>query len=212
MPNQIVIMHGWSDTSASFEQLADFLAANGYETVPVWLSDYISLDDDVKVEDVAKRMQAVVKYFQSKGALTAPFDMIVHSTGGLVVRQWLANYYPDGEECPLKRLVMLAPANFGSKLAALGQSMLGRLIKGWKNWFHTGKEMLRALELASPYQWDLAQKDLFVPEGQTTGAVPTGRIKSGRSSLSAPIRTTRRCARSLMSRERTARCASPPQI
>src|SRR5207244_972883 len=33
--------------------------------------------------------------------------------------------------------------------------------KGWNNWFHTGKEMLNALELASAYQWDLVQRDLL---------------------------------------------------
>jgi hypothetical protein len=132
------------------------------------------LDDDVKVEDVAKRMQVVIEDLKSKGSLVSPFDMIVHSTGGLVARQWLTTFYPTGAACPLKRLLMLAPANFGSKLAAMGQSMLGRLIKGWKNWFHTGREMLRALELASPFQWELAQRDLFVPEGQAAAPSPYG--------------------------------------
>jgi hypothetical protein len=39
---------------------------------------------------------------------------------------------------------MLAPANYGSKLASMGQSLIGRVLKGWDNWFHTGKEMLSA--------------------------------------------------------------------
>ena len=56
---------------------------------------------------------------------------------------------------------MLAPANFGSRLASMGQSMLGRLVKGWDNWFHTGKRMLQDLELSSPYLWSLAKRDLL---------------------------------------------------
>jgi hypothetical protein len=161
MPRQVAILHGWSDTSKSFKPLVSFLDGNGFKPVPLWLGDYISLDDDVRVEDVAKRMEAVVRDKMQNEGLSAPFDLIVHSTGALIARQWLTMYYADGKDCPAKRLVMLAPANFGSKLAAMGQSLLGRVIKGWRNWFHTGKEMLRSLELASPFQWNLAQRDLF---------------------------------------------------
>jgi pimeloyl-ACP methyl ester carboxylesterase len=177
MARQVAIVHGWSDTSKSFIPLVEFLKKNGFGPVPLWLGDYISLDDDVKVEDVAKRMHRVIREMMSSGDLDQSFDLIVHSTGGLVARQWLATYYPDGKgrddrkPCPVRRLVMLAPANFGSKLATMGQSMLGRVVKGWKNWFHTGKEMLTGLELASNYQWDLAQRDLFLPEAES-GASP----------------------------------------
>jgi len=162
---QVVIIHGWSDTSKSFGPLVQFLQNKGYKAVVLWLGDYISLDDDVKIEDVAKRLNTLVQDKITKGELTKPFDMIVHSTGGLVAREWISSYYGNAiAACPVKRLVMLAPANFGSKLASMGQSALGRLIKGWNNWFHTGKEMLASLELSSPYQWNLVQKDLLMPD------------------------------------------------
>src|SRR5437763_322095 len=135
MPRQVAIMHGYSDNSKSFKPLVSFLDSNGFDTVPLWLGDYISLDDDVRIEDIAKRMQQVVLDTMANAGLVAPFDLIVHSTGGLVARQWLTTYYPNGKNSPAKRLVMLAPANFGSKLASMGQSLLGRVIKGWKHWF-----------------------------------------------------------------------------
>lgn len=176
MPAQIAILHGWSDTSASFTDLKTFLQTNGYRTTQIWLGDYLSLDDDVRVEDVAKRMQIVVQELITDKKLTVPFDLIVHSTGGLVAREWIATCYPDGRGCPVKRLVMLAPANFGSRLAAMGKSMIGRLAKGWNNWLQSGEQMLKALELASPYQWKLARRDLLDPTG--SGAVgPYGRGK-----------------------------------
>jgi hypothetical protein len=138
------------------------LESNGYSAVPIWLGDYISLDDDVAVKDVSKRMNSVINDLVSAGTLNTPFDMIVHSTGGLVVREWLSSYYSSGhQDRPIKSLLMLAPANFGSKLASIGQSMLGRLAKGWNNWFHSGKRMLQNLELSSPYQWDLVKRDLL---------------------------------------------------
>lgn len=175
-PQQVVIVHGWSDDSDSFKPLASFLKKHGYDTVTIWLADYISLDDDVRIEDVAKRMDQVLSEKLENGSLAAPFDMIVHSTGGLVARQWVSTYGQKGgpTSCPLKRLIMLAPANYGSKLASMGQSMLGRIVKGWKNWFHTGKEMLNALELASPFQWELARRDLFTPEAETAAHSPYG--------------------------------------
>lgn len=166
---QVLIVHGWSDTSRSFRPLVEFLRAHGYQAVTLWLGDYISLDDDVRIVDVAKRMEAVVREKLAGGELVTPFDMIVHSTGGLVAREWISGYYGDDvARCPARRLIMLAPANFGSRLASLGKSMVGRLVKGWDNWFHTGTEMLNALELASPYQWRLAEQDLFVPSGRAS--------------------------------------------
>jgi hypothetical protein len=65
---------------------------------------------------------------------------------------------------PVQRLVMIAPANFGSKLADVGQTILGRVVKGWDHGFHTGQLMLDALALGSPFQWDLASRDLFAPD------------------------------------------------
>lgn len=174
MARQVVIVHGWSDTSGSFGPLVDFLRQHGFNAVLLWLSDYISLEDDVRIEDTAKRMEQVIREKIANDDLDESFDMIVHSTGGLVARHWLSVHYPSGRNCPVRRLVMLAPANFGSKLASMGQSMLGRVVKGWNNWFHTGKEMLTGLELGSRFQWDLAQRDLFVPPDQTEAPSPYG--------------------------------------
>lgn len=167
MAGCIAVLHGWSDDSETFEGLKAWLAsAQGAPVADIWLGDYISMDDDVRIEDVAKRMEVVVRELIAAGKLKSPFDLIVHSTGGLVAREWIATFYPDGRDgkgapCPVKRLIMLAPANFGSALAAKGKSMIGRLIKGLRNRFQTGTEMLESLELASAYTWDLAKRDLF---------------------------------------------------
>lgn len=167
---QVVVLHGWSDDSESFEPLIGFLKRNGYDVTPLFLGDYISLRDDVRIEDVARRMEEVVREKQARPVaardrLNGTFDLIVHSTGGLLARRWISEYYPAGG-CPVRNLLMLAPANFGSALAHKGRSLVGRLFKGgFKNGFQVGEEMLHALELGSSFQWDLAQRDLFVPEG-----------------------------------------------
>ena len=178
MPRQVLIIHGWSDTSASFRPLASFLANQGYQPKLLWLGDYISKDDDVGVADVSKRMAEVIDGMILTKELDASFDMIVHSTGGLVARQWLTSRYRGiAEQCPVKRLVMLAPANYGSKLAATGKSLLGRVIKGYDNWFQSGQTMLDNLELSSRFQWQLAQSDILIsPGGDSTSYYGSDRV------------------------------------
>lgn len=173
MPRQVAILHGWSDNSESFRPLAKYLKAKGYKTIPIFLGDYISLRDDVNIDDVAKRMEEVVREKMSRPKtardhLGKEFDLVVHSTGGLVARRWIATNYAD-RPCPVKNLLMLAPANFGSKLAHIGRSMLGRIAKGWRTGFETGEEMLYALELGSRFQWELAEADLLVEPGSAAG-------------------------------------------
>ena len=48
----VLIIHGWSDTSKSFSPLVEYLRNAGFNAVALWLGDYISLDDDVKIEDI----------------------------------------------------------------------------------------------------------------------------------------------------------------
>jgi esterase/lipase len=34
----VLILHGWSDTSASFKPLANFLRNNGRQVIDIWLA------------------------------------------------------------------------------------------------------------------------------------------------------------------------------
>ncbi|MCE2930594.1 MAG: hypothetical protein LW809_04315 [Vampirovibrionales bacterium] len=158
--SKVLFLHGWRANSTSMQPLKEFLEENGYAVDSLYLGDYISTDDQVCIQDIAKQMQKVIlekKLYDNN----EKFDLIVHSTGGLVAREWITKYYGnDIEQCPVKRFVMLAPANYGSKLATLGKSMLGR-VAIHDDWFESGKMILEALELSSPYQWDLVKKDIF---------------------------------------------------
>lgn len=172
---QVVVLHGWSDSSDSFKPLTGFLKEHGFDVVPVFLGDYVSLRDEVRIEDVGRRMQQVFREKMAKPAgardhLANSFDLIVHSTGGLLARWWISEYFRD-ERCPVRNLLMLAPANFGSVLAHKGRSMVGRLFKGAKTGFEVGAEMLHGLELGSEFQWTLAQRDLLVMDGARDSTV-----------------------------------------
>jgi pimeloyl-ACP methyl ester carboxylesterase len=167
-----VILHGWSDCSESFVAVKDFLRANGYQADTIYYADYESREDNITFSDVVDGLhdRFVEKGFiQPDGtANNTTLNVVVHSTGGLIIRHWIWRYYArDGRiaDCPVKRIVMLAPANFGSPLAHRGKSFVGSIFKGrWKfgDLLEVGRQLLDGLELGSPYQWWLAHNDLVL--------------------------------------------------
>jgi hypothetical protein len=170
-PTRILIIHGWSDCSASFRDMKDFLIRRGIgEVEHIYYADYESREDNITYEDIIDGLnnELILKgLVYNNGRSDYELKIVVHSTGGLVVRHWLWRYYGKTgriADCPVTNLVMLAPANFGSPLAQMGKSFLGGLVKGrWKvgDMLETGRIILDGLELGSAYQWTLAHHDLL---------------------------------------------------
>jgi hypothetical protein len=159
----IVVLHGWHDEGDSFRPLAALIRKRlGKPVRPVNLADYVTMDDAVTYDDLVEALESA---WSDQGLPTEPgsVDAVVHSTGALVIRDWLVRRRMAPNGPPVKRLLMLAPANFGSPLAHKGRTFLGRALFGWNadKPFQTGTQVLRGLELASPYQWDLAARDRF---------------------------------------------------
>ena len=170
MREYTLIIHGWSDCSDSFVQLKDFLVEQRITDVDsILYADFESREDSITFNDVIDGLNEELKGRQlidRNGKKQAHLNVIVHSTGGLVIRHWIWRYYGDRlDDCPVKRIIMLAPANFGSPIAHWGKSFLGRLVRGrWRvgDFLEIGKQLLDGLELASPYQWDLAHRDVLI--------------------------------------------------
>lgn len=159
-PSPIVIVHGWSDKGKSFENLAKFIENSvGASVTTIDLADWVSLNDEITYKDLRFAMNRA--WNNHPGIKNATNVRVVsHSTGALVVRDWMTHYYTP-KTVPISRHIMLAPANFGSQLAHKGRTWYGRVFKGWKTGFQTGGHLLRGLELASPYSWNLAERDLL---------------------------------------------------
>lgn len=161
----LVIVHGFSSSADQFDNLAARLreANPALDIATIRLGDYVTLDDDVTIADLRTAMQAA---WTNQGLPTGArsVDVILHSLGALVVRDWMTTFFkPDSN--PIKRLVMLAPANFGSPLAVAAQSTIGRVIKGFhlNNPGQIGTLILKSLEVAGPYTLNLALRDRFDP-------------------------------------------------
>ncbi|HEY0946154.1 MAG TPA: hypothetical protein VGD81_12835 [Opitutaceae bacterium] len=155
---KLVFVHGWSvthtDTYGSLPQILAARAAGrglSLELVDIWLGRYISFHNEVRMDDVARAFQqALLDALPDGKGGVQPFSCITHSTGGPVVRSWIHRYFAPAElaACPLRHLIMLAPANHGSALAILGTSRVGRL-KSWFDGIEPGAGILRWLELGS---------------------------------------------------------------
>jgi hypothetical protein len=160
----VIFVHGWSvRTTGTYGQLPARLREGAgrlgveLKTANVFLSQYVSFQDDVTLDDIARAFhQALAELVIPGLAAGERFACITHSTGGPVVRKWLDVYYgSDGlSQCPMSHLVMLAPANHGSALAQLGKSRLSR-IKFLLEGGEPGKRVLDWLELGSAGQWEL---------------------------------------------------------
>jgi hypothetical protein len=162
MPNTLVLIHGYSDKGKSFAAWRARLQERYRRTEQIAVVDYVSLTNDVTIKDLAEGFDTALA---SRPGLEndEDFDAIVHSTGMLVIRSWLTTY--PVRRSRLKHLIGLAPATFGSPLAKKGRSWIGAVFKGNKDlgpdFLESGDMILDGLELASPFTWALAEKDML---------------------------------------------------
>ena len=151
----LVLVHGYNVTSTrTYGVLPQRLKAAGHRIRHVYLSKYVTLDNDITLDDLVLAFDAALKDALGRDFGRAKFACLTHSTGGLVVRAWIRDRYADNRAAlPLSHLIMLAPPNNGSRLAELGKSRLSRLrsLVG----VEPGVKILDALELGSRRQWDL---------------------------------------------------------
>lgn len=180
MSKKLLIVHGYSDGSTSFKALGNYFVREGvYEQDDVYYVDYASMDDQATFRDFADKLESEYRELEKLGKISQGerIDVACHSTGALVTRAWLVLHRErahqlEGKDppCPVDRLLMFAPANFGSDLAGLGQSVLGRIRSTFnKNsrpgqYLESGRNVLQGLEPASPFQWALSTVDLHSKE------------------------------------------------
>lgn len=176
-PRLVVFVHGWSvthtDTYGGLPErlVAEAKAAGLSLTVrQIWLGRYISFHDEVRLRDISHAFEdAVERELRGEIERYGRFACITHSTGGPAIRDWWWRHYlsrSNSGQCPMSHLVMLAPANFGSTLAQLGKSRVGRL-KSWFQGVEPGQGVLDWLELGSPEAWAL--NDAWIDYGMDAG-------------------------------------------
>lgn len=169
MPRPLLMIHGYSATGLDLTSLYWALVDRKIEVEMLNVGNYISLNNEITIEDISEGLQRAISLTRLNDS--EEFDAIVHSTGMLVVRAWLAHQkIAPGKNDRLKRLkhlIGVAPATWGSPQAHKGRTWLGALVKGSKtpgpDFMNAGNLVLEGLELGSKYTWDLAHTDLLGP-------------------------------------------------
>jgi hypothetical protein len=169
MPRPLLLIHGYSADGLDFTNLYWALVDRKIEVKLLNVGNYISLNNEITIEDIAEGMQRAIDLTELN--TSEEFDAIVHSTGMLVMRAWLAHQkIAPGKNQRLKQLkhlIGLAPATWGSPQAHKGRTWLGALVKGNKtpgpDFLNAGNLVLDGLELGSRFTWDLAHADLLGP-------------------------------------------------
>ncbi len=172
-PNRTLLIHGYSASGLEFQKWKAALIKANIDTATIEIGNYISLNNEITIKDLGEafdRALQLTKWSAGSKDDSWTFDAIVHSTGMLIVRQWLTSdpFGPDDARSRvrrLKHLVGLAPATFGSPQGKKGRSWLGALVKGNRDlgpdFMNAGDMVLDGLELGSRYTWDLALNDML---------------------------------------------------
>lgn len=164
--NPVLLIHGYSASYKSFNVWKQVLTAKDYDVNTIHTGNYITLTNEITIKDLAEGFDRALRWLELNGKFdkSQDFDVIVHSTGMLIVRAWLTAYATTERRKRLKHIIGLAPASFGSPLAHKGRSWLGSIFKGKKefgpDFLEAGDRILDNLELGSSFTWELAHKDL----------------------------------------------------
>jgi hypothetical protein len=157
----IVLIHGYSSEGRTnrVEDIYGSLPADlrrefgAGNVLDINLSRWISLSDGIALDDVSFAMERALRSRAFGHLLKSGFHVVVHSTGALVVRNWLRLYSP--QPSPIANLVHLAGANFGSGLAHIGRGTLARWYRQIFQGVDAGVRVLNELEFGSTKTLDL---------------------------------------------------------
>jgi len=109
----VLLVHGAGGTPADWEPFVQMLDKTKYQ---FWLYSYPS---GLRIEQSARRMTSIVGRLHERYGFKR-LDVIAHSIGGLVTRQFLLNMTAGGAPEYLRKYVTLSTPWAGHEIAALG--------------------------------------------------------------------------------------------
>jgi hypothetical protein len=156
----IVLVHGYSTEGkdSSVEEIYGTLPADlrhlfGPDVIQeINLARWISLSDGTSLDDVSFALERALRSPAHVHLLETRFHTVIHSTGALVVRNWM-RLFPR-RPSPIENLVHLAGANFGSGLVHVAQGELARWTRVLQG-VDRGLRVLNELELGAWKTLDL---------------------------------------------------------
>lgn len=153
--DRVLLIHGYSVRALNaYAHFPALLSAQRIPNDSILLSAFLSLDDEVTVDDLAAALEDHAGQLEAAGVTIARTAVACHSTGAIVARRWILNRQAQGRPLP-SHLITLAGANHGSTLAQLGRTILAKLFFGIVDQSSVGMRVLADLDYGSPFLWRL---------------------------------------------------------
>jgi pimeloyl-ACP methyl ester carboxylesterase len=133
----VLLVHGIGGTAANWKPLAARLDAKKFQ---VWVYAYPS---GLRLADAAKALEAAVNDLHERYGF-ARLDVVGHSMGGLVARQYMLEAAERGHAGWLRNFVTLSTPWGGQEAAALGVEHAPSAIPAWHD-LQTGADFTREL-------------------------------------------------------------------
>ena len=148
----VLLVHGYSVRSLnSWGKLPQLLAADGIAQASIYLSAFVSLDDYVSCDDLARALENRIATLEaSHGLDMARTAVICHSTGAIIARRWLLDRRRAGGTMP-SHIITAAGANHGSTLAQLGRTELAHVFRHVTQQTSVGQRVLEDLDYGSDF-------------------------------------------------------------
>jgi pimeloyl-ACP methyl ester carboxylesterase len=153
----VIFVHGYSVRDLnSFNQLPALLEANGIAATSIYLAGFISLDDYLGCDDLAKALEdRIASLIGTHGVDLGKTILVAHSTGALVARRWILDRRAMKKAVPttptLSHFLSCAGANHGSTMAQLGRTELAYLFRTLTEGQSVGKRVLEDLDYGSEF-------------------------------------------------------------
>jgi len=170
--DSIVFVHGYSvRTLDNYATLPALLSANdNVKAENIFLSAFVSLDDEVSCSDLAAALDTRIRELESLGLNLRRTAVITHSTGAIITRRWMldrAKLAPAGNALP-SHFISCAGANHGSTLSQLGRSALAYIFRQVTEGTSVGQRVLEDLDYGSRYLRELNREWLVCWNEQTS--------------------------------------------
>jgi triacylglycerol lipase len=111
----VVLVHGWNSHPGVWNRLVPPLER---ASLPFWRFDHSAMAG-VDLAGRAAALEMYVDEMRDRTGYGGPLDVVCHSIGACIVRQWLEVADGAARKAQVRQLIMLGPPNNGSALAEL---------------------------------------------------------------------------------------------
>lgn len=112
-PPPVMMIHGFRGSADTWQKMSNYLRDNKFETYSGW---YYAGDQSIGAQSVLlkKTIQGQKTTYAMLGIKLAKVDVVAHSMGGLIARQYVNPPNPKDYNSDVRKLIMVGTPNHGA--------------------------------------------------------------------------------------------------